>query len=189
MAICLTTSDLSLIHRQAGLCALRLVRKLRLPWHEHEDVRQDLLVDLFSRLKHFDPTRGALGAFVGAVLSNGASMLMARIRRERRHYAGMSLDDPLPSGDGTIGDIIPEAAGYLASVGQPVDRQVIIDRTLDVGRALGALSQPDLIFCKHLLNQTPAELSQAGLGSRAGLYRQLADIRLELTARGLAVAA
>jgi RNA polymerase sigma-70 factor (ECF subfamily) len=56
-------SDLQILVHEADLAARRLVRRLRLPAHEREDLRQDLLVDLIARLPAFDPARGRLGAF------------------------------------------------------------------------------------------------------------------------------
>lgn len=70
MAISLSPSDLDILRREADREAARLVRQFRLPSHERDDLRQDLLVDLIARLPGFNPDRGSLGAFAGAVMSH-----------------------------------------------------------------------------------------------------------------------
>lgn len=178
-------SHLDLVRREARLSASRLVRQLRLPWHEHDDVQHDLMADVFARLKHFDPTRGSAGGFVMTVMEHRASLLAWRIRREQKFRAPLSLDDPTPRGRYAVGDLVPESYGYLAFMGQPTDRYGEVERRLDVSRCVGTLDLPDRIFCMELLERSPGEQSEDGRGSRATLYRQLADIRLQLTARGL----
>jgi DNA-directed RNA polymerase specialized sigma24 family protein len=187
----LSRSDLQILLREADTAAARLVRRLRLPAHECDDLSQDLLVDLISRVKGFDPTRGTLGAFAATILAHRAARLAARIRRDRDLFAPVSLDDPLtgPDGGGTLGDTIAEADGYAAMVGQPPDRFAVVERRLDLDRALGALRGSDLALCGRLIHRTPTELSQDGLGSRATLYRQVQEIRLRLMTAGLAAAA
>lgn len=186
----ISKSDLQLLHRRASIAAARLVRQLRLPQHERDDLRQDLLVDLFGRLKSFDPTRGSLGGFAGTVVAHQAVRLKARIHRHRRMYMPVSLDDPLPDTDGiSVGDTIAENDGYLAMMGQPTDSFVSAERRLDLDQALGTLPRSDLALCARLINHTPTELSRGGMGSRATLYRQVREIRLRLLAGGLSGAA
>jgi RNA polymerase sigma-70 factor (ECF subfamily) len=183
-------SDLLLLLREADVAAGRLVRRLRLPVHEREDLRQDLLVDLIARLKSFDPTRGSLGAFAGTVIARHAARLAARIRRDRSLFAPMSLDDPLSGTDGdTLGDTIPGSGGYAAMMGQSTDGFAAVERRLDLDRALGTLRGSDIAFCARLIHRTPTQLSRDGLGSRATVYRQVQEIRLQLMAGGLSDAA
>lgn len=183
-------TDLVLLLREADVAAAWLVRRLRLPEHEREDLRQDLLIDLISRIKGFDPARGSLGAFAGKVIAHRATRLMGRLRREREAFPAVSLDDPLPGYEGTtLGDTIAESDGYPAMMGQPSDGFAAIERRLDLDRALGYLRRSDLSLCAMLVHQTPTELSEDGLRSRATLYRQLRDLRLRLMAGGLSEAA
>jgi RNA polymerase sigma-70 factor (ECF subfamily) len=186
----LSRSDLQILLQETDVAAGRLVRRLRVPVHEREDLRQDLLVDLISRLKSFDPARGTLGAFVGTVIAHQATRLAARIRRDRGLFAPVSLDDPLAGTDGdTLGDTIPESSGYAALMGQTTDGFAAVERRLDLDRALGMLDRSDLALCARLIHQTPTELSDDGLGSRASLYRQVHEIRLRLMTGGFSDAA
>jgi DNA-directed RNA polymerase specialized sigma24 family protein len=190
MPVPLSDTDLALLFHEADVAAARLVRRLRLPTHEREDIRQDLLVDLISRINGFDPTRGSLGAFAGTVIAHRATRLTHRLQRERAVFAPVSLDDPLAgTEDATLGDTIADSSGYSAMVGQPIDRVAAVEHRLDLDRALGTLRRSDLALCARLVHRTPTELSQDGLGSRASLYRQVHEIRLRLMTGGLSDAA
>ena len=61
-----TRAETHALQRSADRVALRIIRTCRIPRHEQEDLRQDLLTDLFARLKGFDPARGDLGAFAAS---------------------------------------------------------------------------------------------------------------------------
>src|SRR4051812_43186587 len=84
---------LRVLLREAAAGAHGLVRKLRLPNHEHEDFRQDLLVDLIGRFRQFNPDRGSLGAFAGVIVRHRAERLAHRVYRERTIFAPISLED------------------------------------------------------------------------------------------------
>ena len=190
MPVPLSEADLLLLRREAEVAAARIVRRLRLATHYREDLRQDLLLDLIARLKGFDPTRGSLGAFAGKVIDHRAARLTHRLRRERNVFAPVSLDDPLPGAeDATVGDTLAESCGYPAMMGQPSDRFAAVERRLDLDRALSRVLRSDLALCAQLVNRTPTELSQDGLGSRASLYRQLHELRLRLMTGGIPDAA
>jgi RNA polymerase sigma-70 factor (ECF subfamily) len=190
MPTVLSEDDVDLLHREADVAAARLVRRLRLPLHEREDIRQDLLVDLIARIKSFAPARGSLGAFAGTVVAHRVARLAARIRRDRDLFAPVSLDTPLAvTEDATLGDILPENAGYAAMMGQATDRFAAVERRLDLERALGQLRWPDQALCAELLHRTPAEISERGSASRASVYRKVQEIRLQLMVHGLADAA
>ena len=190
MSVQISDRILALLDREADIAAARLVRRLQLPSHYREDVRHDLLVDLFIRLKDFDLHRGTLAAFAAIVIRHSTTRLAGRIRLDCRMHAPVSLDDPQPGTDGvTVGDTIAESGGYLAMMGQPTDRFVAADCRLDLDRALGTLRQADLDLCAHLINRTPTQLSGDGLGSRAGLYRQIHEIRLRLMTGGISAVA
>jgi RNA polymerase sigma-70 factor (ECF subfamily) len=150
--------------------ALRIIRACRIPHHEREDLRQDLLADLFARLRGFDPERGNLSTFAFTCFGHRASQLIGRILRGRASMMPVSLDDPMPGAPNlTIGDGLSEADGYGALLGQPVDAFAAVDRRLDLDRALGTLPQEALPLCAELIEQSPHELAKASPTSRATL--------------------
>ncbi|MBX6745374.1 MAG: sigma-70 family RNA polymerase sigma factor [Acetobacteraceae bacterium] len=186
-----TLADLDPLCRLADAAARRLCRALRLPAQEREDIRQDLICDLLHRLRRFDPARGDLRAFAAVVFRHRAARLAEQIRRERAGRAGVSLDDPLPGGDGlTVGDALLEEEGYGAWCGQGVDRIGALERRLDLERAAAAAIAPeDLPLCAALAADTPHAVAKQGLVPRPVLYRRLREMRLRLLAAGIAAAA
>jgi len=187
----ISASDLQLLLLEADSAARRLVRRLRLPRAELDDIRQDLLVDLLTRLPAFDPERGSLGAFAGLVLRNHATRIAARIKREREAFGAVpvSLDEEQPGRDGaTRGAIMAEEDGLSAWLGQPADAFAAVEQRLDVERGLGTLDPRDGALCAALAHTTVESLAAQGRGSRSGLYRRLKDIRLALMAHGLEAA-
>jgi hypothetical protein len=190
MYIPISDTDLDHLRREAGIAAARLVRQFRLPHHERDDLRQDLLVDLIARLKSFESARGTLRAFAGTVVAHQARRLADRIRRERMVFALVSLDDPLPDSDGaTVGDMIAEADGYAALLGQPTDRFAEVERRLDLDRVLSTLPRSAVALCAALALRTPTEISRNGIGARATIYREVREIRLRLLTAGFSVPA
>src|SRR5882724_9987861 len=85
--------DLCVLLREATMAARGLVRRLGLPGHEQEDLRQELLVDLIARLKWFDPARGTLNAFANVIIRHRAGRLARRINIERAIFAPTPLKD------------------------------------------------------------------------------------------------
>ena len=91
----ISRDDLQILLHEADIAARRLVRQLRLPRADLDDVRQDLLVDLIARLSTYDADRGSLGAFAGTVLTNRAARIANKVKRERSMYGAtpISLDE------------------------------------------------------------------------------------------------
>lgn len=189
MPITPTASDLSFICREANLAAGRIVRRLGLPIHERDDVRQDLLLDLIARLPAFDVARGSLGAFAQTVFAHRACRIARNVVRERRLFGRerVSTDDPIAAACGTSrGDLFAEEDGLPVLLGQPVNDAATVERRLDAERAFATLPHAEIAFCATLKNATPTELSRSGGGGRSGVYRRIANLRLALTAAGLA---
>ncbi len=179
-------ANLAVLYSEASAAASRLCRHHRLPSHEQEDLRQELLARSLARIGSYDPARGSFGAFAGRIMARQAALLAKRIRRARAASASMSLDDPLPRTDGgTAGSAIAEADGYGAWLGQPTDAIGALERKLDLGRALASLGRSDLALCAALAESTPGELTRAGRGARASVYRRVRQIRLRLLAAGI----
>jgi hypothetical protein len=159
MANALGAIDLGLIRRDADRTARRLVRRFRMGTHERDEFRQDLVADVITRCRSYDPSRGTWGAFVGTILAHRAAQLAMSVRRERKVFAPVSLDHPLP---GTKGGIIrgmaAERDGYAAWLDHSKDAADSAERRLDLDRALGTLGQSDRALCAALAWNTPGEL-------------------------------
>ena len=186
----ISRDDLQILLHEADITARRLVRQLRLPRADLDDVRQDLLVDLIARLPAYDAVRGTLGAFAGVILTNRVTRIANKVKRDRQMYGAMpiSLDETIPESDGlTRGDLIAEADGLSALFGQPVDGFAAAEHRLDVERGLGSLEPAEGALCAALSRTTVDRLAASGHGARSSLYRRVKDIRLALTAIGMRV--
>jgi RNA polymerase sigma factor (sigma-70 family) len=182
----ISRADLEVFLHEADRAAAKLVRRFRLSIHDREDLCQDLLADLIGRFRWFDPSRGTLGAFAGTIVQHRATRLANRIRRERTTFTQFSVSTLSRDHDEEIsGDVIAETEGYAAIFAEISDRFVAVERRLDLGRALTKLEPDDLRLCVELINRTPNEISRSGPRSRAGIYRQIKEIRLRMSMTGI----
>lgn len=185
----ISEADLATLLDEADAAAARLWRRLGLPRTDLEDLRQDLLLDLIRRLPGFDARRGGIGAFAGTVLRHQSVRIAARVARERRAANGALLSLDAAGTDGrTLGEGLSEADGLAAWHGQDVPPQSAAERRLDLSRSLGALDGEDRALCAALGHCPVRTLAERGFGSRAALYRRIAELRCALTARGLRAA-
>jgi RNA polymerase sigma-70 factor (ECF subfamily) len=188
MSLPLSDPDLSDLQNEARSAARRLVRRLRMSAQDLDDVRQDLLVDLLARLKHFDHRKGTIGAFASAVMANRATRIGRRVGADRRMFGScpVSLDAPVPDGRGELlRNVVAENDGYPALMGQRSDGFEASDRRSDLDRALGTLCAPDIALLADLMARGTAPASTNPGMSRASLYRRLGNIRLDLVMAGL----
>lgn len=187
MAVSLSPTDLSVLIHEADVRARALVRSLRRPAHEIEDIRQDLLIDLISRLPAFDPARGSLGAFAGRLARNRATEIANAVCRERRLWGAcpLSLDQDAASDEAGLMARMSDDQGLLA---QSTDWPTTSDRTLDLEQGLAWLSPEERALSAALMTSTIDGLSGRGFGSRSVVFRRLRSVRLTLMARGFSPA-
>lgn len=183
----ITPADLSTLIDEADAAARRLRRKLGLPAADHDDLRQDLLVDLICRLPGFDARRGSIGAFANIVLRNQASRIAMRHHRQRRAQGGslLSIEVPLAGTREPVGDTVTEDEGLSAWHGQTCCAAAVTELHHALQAALAQLPDEDRRFCAALAHRPVTALAAEGFGSRSALYRRLADLRHVLTAHGL----
>lgn len=183
----ITPADLSTLIAEADAAACRLRRKLVLPAVDHDDLRQDLLVDLICRLPGFDARRGSIGAFANIVLRNQSSRIAMRHHRQRRAQGGslLSLEVPLAGTREPVGDTLTEGDGLAAWHGQTCCAAAGTELHHALQAALARLPAEDRRFCAALAHRPVTALAAEGFGSRSALYRRLADLRHVLTAHGL----
>ncbi|MCC7495868.1 MAG: hypothetical protein IT204_26180 [Fimbriimonadaceae bacterium] len=190
----LTFADLDrlrpILHREAR----RMMRIARLPAQEREDVEQDMLLDLITRLARFDPSRGTLEAFATLCFRHCGIRLAERLRRERERHHLTAFDDVVsqegdPGGRLTLAETLPEADGLPAWWGKPCDAAAVVERRLDLNRAAAALDPRDRPLCAALSAASAHETVRASAHSRASFYRRIREVRLRLLAAGIASAA
>jgi len=183
----ITPTDLSTLIDEADAAAHRLRRKLVLSTADHDDLRQDLLVDLICRLPGFDARRGSIGAFANIVLRNQSSRIAMRHHRQRRAQGGslLSLEVPLAGTREPVGETLTADDGLAAWHGQPCCAVAVTELHHALQAALARLPDEDRRFCAALAHRPVTALAAEGFGSRSALYRRLADLRHVLTAHGL----
>jgi DNA-directed RNA polymerase specialized sigma24 family protein len=183
----ITPADLSTLIAEADAAARRLRRKLVLPAADHDDLCQDLLVDLICRLLGFDKRRGSIGAFANIVLRNQSSRIAMRHHRQRRAQGGslLSLEVPLAGTREPVGETLTEDDGLAAWHGQTCCAAAVTELHHTLQAALARLPAEDRRFCAALAHRPVSALAAEGFGSRSALYRRLADLRLVLTAHGV----
>lgn len=169
----------------AGRTAMRICRRVRSHLLEWEDVRQELLLDLWSRLEAFDLQRGPAGPFVSMCFRHRSARLVRNARRELQARHPLPLDAPAEVG-GTeeLVDTLSEADGYAAWTGQPTDQFGQLERQLDLDRALSGLSWESLTICAALIMSDTDPADAAGM-SRTTLHRRVHDLRCRLLAAGV----
>ena len=187
MQIELSPDDIETIIHEADAAAQRLRRKLSLPLCEHEDLGQDLLVDLLRRLPAYDLSRGSIGAFANIVLRNQSSRIAMRHYRQRRAQGGslLSLEVPLAGTRERVGDTLTEDDGLATWHGQTCCATAVTELHHALQAALARLPAEDRRFCAALAHRPVTALAAEGFGSRSALYRRLADLRHVLTVHGL----
>lgn len=179
-------ADLTPVYRLADRVAADLRRTLHLPAHEHDDLRQDLLCDLLSRLPAFDPARGSLPGFAWVCFQHRATRLARQHRRET-HRVVASLDAPMPGHPAyRLADRFTEEDGLSAWLGQTYDAAAVVELHLDLAGALQTVDPDDLALCDALANRRVDELARTGPLSRASLHRRLREARLRLLLAGMA---
>lgn len=182
--------NLAPIHCLAAKEAKRLCRTLRLPDHDREDLRQDLLLDFLARLPAFDPSKADLPAFAMLCFRNAAARIARRVIAERGARHPRCLDDILPNTEGlTLGDTIAEADGHSAWCGQTTDAIAALERRLDLERAASVIAPEDYALCVALTEYTPHEFGEQKTMPRMRIYRRIRELRLRLLAAGIPSAA
>lgn len=99
-----------------------------------------------------------------------------------------SLDEPIGDDDGepvTRGDLVAEADGYTAWMGQCSDPLLETERRLDLQIAAGQLPDDLHGLCNALATGTASGACRSQKRSRADLYRRVREVRLRFRATGL----
>ena len=176
--------DLHPILRNADRAAGRFCLKHGGPLLEQEDVRQDLLLDLLIRLKAFDPARSSLAFFAAICFRHRSARMAGAARRDRLARHPVALDAPLPGSESlSLKDVIAEADGYGAWIGQPVNGVIEIEEQLDLDRILTTLPADAVPLCAVLMGDESDSAGVAGV-SRTTLHRHVVELRCRMLAGG-----
>ena len=172
------------IYRHADRAAGQFCRKHADPIIEYDDIRQDLLLDLLTRVPNHDLTRSSFGTFAAICFRHRSARLALNIHRHRRSRHPRALDAPVPGQDTVLHDTLSEDDGYAAWVGQPTNRSATLDRRLDLDRIITALPAELITLCAVLMSDTADPARAAGL-PRTTRHRRIRELRCRLLAAGI----
>lgn len=164
----------------ADRAAARLCRQDRGSRLEQEDVRQDLLLDLLSRLGAYDPTRGSLETFASVCFRHRSARVRQAAHRANFFRHPIELDAPSIMGGGMrVTDTLSGDNGFRAWVGQPTDHQIELEQRLDLDRILAALPNDMSLLCVALVTDQPPPPTVAAR-SRSTRHRRVRNLRKRL---------
>ena len=179
-------SHLTTLQAAANYHAGRIARKLRLSPDDHDDIRQDLLVEIIGRLRRYDAEKAAISTFIDLLARHGAYAIVKRHRNQGRVLANaISIDSGTDSEARALSEILSPDHGLGSAVIEPVDAVADADLARDARRVFAALA-PELQTICLLLQLHPAEAAHRHSGlSRATFYRRLREIRLLFLVHGV----
>ena len=147
-----------------------------------EDLEQELMIDLLSKLIHYDSSKSSLQTFTQNIIENKASNMIRDISRKKRgsQMAICSLYEPIDVGDNKdeayllIDTISADSSFYEYSISD-LTRQLEFE--FDVRQVINKL--PDNLgkLCKLLQIMTVAEIAEETRTSRNTVYKALKMLR------------
>lgn len=149
---------------------VRLCQQLRLCEADADDVRQDLLVDLWKAASRFDPSRACKRTFVSRVLDRAAARVRRDLRSKRRAASPERLALSQIKRHGR-----DRAVGI---VGRDFTRD--LDLAMDVEEGVARLDRDKRLLVERLKSQTPAEIAAGAGCHRSTVYRHIESLRIEL---------
>ena len=147
-----------------------------------EDLEQELMIDLLSKLIHYNSSKSSLQTFTQNIIENKASNMIRDISRKKRgsQMAICSLYEPIGVGDNKdeayllIDTISADSSFYEYSISD-LTRQLEFE--FDVRQVINKL--PDNLgkLCKLLQIMTVAEIAEETGTSRNTVYKALKMLR------------
>lgn len=170
--------------------ARQLVGKAGLTENDRQDLEQELMIDLLSRMKHFNPAKGKKTTFMTRIVERRISNILearfAQCRDWRKCTA--SLNDPIPGGDDDSTERIEQVSSD-GQMGHHQGRETIEQRQndirLDVDRVIAALPEDLQELCEKLQSSNMAEIAREMGVPRSTLYGKLTKLRDAFREAGL----
>lgn len=148
----------------------RLSRELRLCQADKDDVRQDLLLDLWTAGRRFNPAIASKRTFVCRVLVRAA----ARVRRDLRSKRSAAAPERL-----ALSQIKRHGRDRAVGVARR-DFTRDLHLAIDVGAGVTSLGRDQRLLVERLKSQTPAEIAAGAGFHRSTVYRHIDALRTEL---------
>ena len=146
----------------------RLGRDLGLNRHDQEEVRQELLMDLWVAAPKYDPEIASRRTFVSGVVARSA----LRVRRQLSRSPGRRASDSV-----LLSDLQRRERDRLTPARDHTEQS---DITMDVASALDALEHGKRDLAHELMRGTVTEAAREIGCDRSTAYRAVAAMRTEL---------
>ena len=169
--------------------ARQLVGKAGLTENDRQDLEQELMIDLLSRMKHFNPAKGKKTTFMTRIVERRISNILearfAQCRDWRKCTA--SLNDPIPGGDDDSTERIEQVSsdGQMGHQGRETIEQRQNDIRFDVDRVIATLPKDLQELCEKLQSSNMAEIAREMGVPRSTLYGKLTKLRDAFREAGL----
>ena len=169
--------------------ARQLVGKAGLTEIDRQDLEQELMIDLLSRMKHFNPAKGKKTTFMTRIVERRISNILearfAQCRDWRKCTA--SLNDPIPGGDDDSTERIEQVSsdGQMGHQGRETIEQRQNDIRFDVDRVIAALPEDLQELCEKLQSSNMAEIAREMGVPCSTLYGKLTKLRDAFREAGL----
>jgi RNA polymerase sigma factor (sigma-70 family) len=150
--------------RMASVRAARAARSLGLPSDYREDLKQDVLLELWRRRSAYNPQRGSWRTFSEHVSANRITSAMRSMYSERSgHFRESRLEN-------------------FRTLVAPEHQ---LDLRIDLEKVLAGVSQFDRKVARYLIGHSATETSRRLQVSRATIHRAVVRLRAAFTAAGL----
>lgn len=179
---CLTPDVLELI-RIESRC---LARRLRRPYLGHEDIEQEILLDLWQRWTEFDAARSHERTFLRRVVRNKVVEIRRHHNRQKRrgdHHV-LSFDQFVSYGIGQDNDSEQDDPCPNNLPVAPSD-ETLIELTIDLATVLTALPQEHRQVCERLAAFSLIEVRRYMGVSKYYLHQWIVELRQRFTIAGL----
>jgi len=146
---------------------------------EKEDLRHDMVVELLSAFKRFDPDKATRETFINRVLDKFVKhAIRVRCTRQRRACdSPIGFDDIAPGYESAVNDT---RSGQL-------NEQGLCELRLDLRAAIARMPERLQRVCRLLMTFNPTETARKLGICRQSIYRNIREIRGRLIRAGLGI--
>ena len=177
-----------IVKQKAG----QLIGQVGFTESDREDLEQELMIYLLSRLSKFDASRGSRESFIRLRAADKVASIIQAQKREKRDYrrCTVSLDQEILDGEGRSIRMAETIAreDCLRNLGRtsrpPAELQ---DLQIDLHEVMARLPEKHRALCEHLIRKTVIEISEETGVHRNTVYYALKKLRRAFEEAGLEV--
>ena len=147
---------------------------------DREDIEQELMMDLLSRLPDYDPALAERNTFISRIVNRRIATLIEKRSAWRRDYRlnEYSLNDDRMTDNGAERQEQISEDEYRMRIGsQGPSSGDLHDLIIDVNQVLESLSPALRDLCERLKTQTVAEISRDTGIPRSTIYESIQKLR------------